>query len=212
MPVQAVAWDIDGTLVDSEPLHQEALMAVVVAHGVDLSDLLPDVFVGVSLPDVWKAIGDRFHADMRFEDFDRLVCDHYGANMQRLTAMPDVNRVMQALHERGIAQIAVSNSNRVVVDTNLRAIGAADHIVFSISLDDVPVGKPDPAPYRLGAARLGLPAETILAVEDSATGLASARAAGMKTALYCPGGRACGPADHLVTEMTAILDMLDADS
>jgi beta-phosphoglucomutase-like phosphatase (HAD superfamily) len=51
-----------------------------------------------------------------------------------------------------------------------------------------------------------------LAVEDSATGLASARAAGMKTALYCPGGRACGPADHLVTEMTAILDMLDADS
>lgn len=52
MPLQAVAWDIDGTLIDSEPLHQEALMAVVAAHGVDLSDLAPDAFVGVSLPDV----------------------------------------------------------------------------------------------------------------------------------------------------------------
>ncbi|MBW3096452.1 HAD family hydrolase [Pseudohoeflea coraliihabitans] len=212
MSVQAVAWDIDGTLVDSEPLHQEALMAVVATHGVDLSDLLPDAFVGVSLPDVWKVVGSRFPADMRFEDCDRMVCDHYRANMHRLTATPNVDRVMRILHERGIAQIAVSNSNRDVVDTNLRAIGVADLIDFSVSLDDVPVGKPDPAPYRLGAARLGLPAERILAVEDSATGLASARAAGMKSVLYCPDGRACGPADHLITEMIAILDMLDADS
>ena len=77
MPFQAMAWDIDGMLIDSEPLHQEALMAVVAAHGVDLSELTPNVFVGVSLPDAWRVVGDRFRADMRFEDCDRLVCDRY---------------------------------------------------------------------------------------------------------------------------------------
>ena len=58
MPFQEVAWDIDGTLIDSEPLHQEALMAVVAAHGVDLSEPAPDVFVGVSLP--WACLLKRY--------------------------------------------------------------------------------------------------------------------------------------------------------
>lgn len=125
--------------------------------------------------------------------------------------MPDIDRVMRALDELGIAQIAVSNSNRVVVDTNLNAIRAAKHITFSVSLDDFPVGKPDPAPYHLGAARLGVSAETILAVEDSATGLASARGRDEDGSSQ-PGGRACGPADYLVTEMMAILDIFDGDT
>ena len=56
----AVAWDVDGTLVDSEPLHLQALKAVCRAHGVDLSDFGPTPFVGVAAPQVWQALEPRF--------------------------------------------------------------------------------------------------------------------------------------------------------
>ena len=54
----AVAWDVDGTLVDSEPLHLQALQAVCRAHGVDLSDFGPAPFVGVAAPLGWGARGN----------------------------------------------------------------------------------------------------------------------------------------------------------
>ena len=57
---RAVAWDIDGTLVDSEPLHQRALQQTCAALGVDLSDLADDTFRGIHMHDVWEALKPRF--------------------------------------------------------------------------------------------------------------------------------------------------------
>ena len=57
---EAVVWDMDGTLIDSEPLHERVFYAVCRRHGVDLSDLDAGVFVGVHQYDVWNAVAHRF--------------------------------------------------------------------------------------------------------------------------------------------------------
>ena len=68
---RALAWDIDGTLIDSEPLHQRALVAASAALGADLSDLEPEPFRGVHAIDIWKALKPRFPAGSLFEHMDR---------------------------------------------------------------------------------------------------------------------------------------------
>ena len=67
-----------------------------------------------------------------------------------------------------------------MVDANLAALAILDLIDFSISLDDVSAGKPEPEPYLLAARRLGIPTAEIAAVEDSVAGATSARAAGLR--------------------------------
>src|SRR3984957_13538295 len=64
---RAVAWDIDGTLIDSEPLHQRAIVAASAALGVDLSDIESGAFRGVHALDIWQALGPRFPPGAKFE-------------------------------------------------------------------------------------------------------------------------------------------------
>ena len=109
-----------------------------------------------------------------------------------LVATPQARETIHALHARGVAQACVSNSGRNVVDANIAALGIGDLIAFSISLDDVAAGKPDPEPYRRAAQRLALAPRHVVAVEDSAAGAASARAAGLFVVRYDPRGERGG--------------------
>lgn len=83
----------------------------------------------------------------------------------------------------GVPQVCVSNSERLIVDTNLSALGIGGIVAFSISREDVLRGKPDPAPYLEACRRLGVTPARVLAVEDSDPGAWAAEAAGL--ALLC---------------------------
>ncbi|MBM3613500.1 MAG: HAD family hydrolase, partial [Alphaproteobacteria bacterium] len=118
---------------------------------------------------------------------DRII-DRYVDRVAATPPLEGVVAVMGIFADVGIRQVCVSNSGRRIVDANLAAIGVRDLIEFSISLDDVARGKPDPFPYAEAARRLGLPAAQMAAVEDSATGARSALGAGMHLIGIAPGG------------------------
>ncbi|MDE2395003.1 MAG: HAD family phosphatase [Burkholderiales bacterium] len=185
-PLAAVAWDVDGTLVDSEPLHLRALLAVCAAQGVSIADFGTTPFVGVSITEVWRRIGARFPGGPKQGEaaFYAAVSQAYLERVADLQPRAHAVAVVRALDAAGIAQCAVSNSNRATVMANLRQLGIAGAMACIVTLDDVSEPKPAAAPYRLACATLGLDTRRCLAVEDSASGLASARAAGLRTALY----------------------------
>lgn len=185
MSLVAIAWDIDGTLVDSEPLHHRALLAVCKnSHGVDLSDLPDQAFRGVQMSNVWLELRDRLPTSACEDDWLSAINSYYSDRRSELVAMPGAVQTIRTLKELGAQQVCVSNSGRLIVDANIDALGIRDCISFSICRDDVPVGKPDPYPYLKACRRLAVAPAQTLAVEDSQTGIRSARAAGLLVAGY----------------------------
>lgn len=182
MTLRGLAWDIDGTLVDSEPLHHRALIEVCLSHGLDLRGDPVDRFLGVHMQDVWAALAPDLPKGLSGEVWMDQIQQGYVQRADEVAHIPDAVAVIRALTKAGVPQVAVSNSGRQVVDANLAALGVRDLLVTSISLEDVSRGKPDPEPYLKGARALGLAPAEVLAVEDSATGARSALAAGMTVA------------------------------
>lgn len=211
MSIQAIAWDIDGTLVDSEPLHLRALLAVCEAHSVNIADLPYEHFIGVDLHNVWLELKTRFPADLTEQTWIQRLNSYYQVNAHHLKPVKHAQKTVREIACMGIPQVAVSNSNRIIVDTNLIALGISDLMEFSISLDDVQVGKPDPAPYLVAAKRLSLPPSTIVAIEDSSAGIRSARAAGIKVIGYGETTTDIESADIKVESLLDILSHVQAD-
>jgi len=194
---RAVAWDLDGTLIDSEGLHQRALIEASAAFGADLSDLPNEAFRGVHMRDVWTALRPRFPNGVERRTWLAAIERFYVSRAPALAAL-------------GVAQACVSNSGRAVVDANLEALGIRQTMAFSISLDDVSAGKPDPEPFREAARRFALPAAAVVAVEDSASGARSAREAGLYVVGYAPEGSALAGSDRSIAKLMEVMALFKA--
>lgn len=186
-PWKAVAWDIDGTLVDSEPLHYRALLAACGEHGLDLRGLPEATFIGMHLRDVWARLRPRLPETLAEAQFHGRIHHHYAAGAAGIGAIAGAVETIRALDALGVAQVCASNSGRAIVDANLAAIDMTALMRGTVSLDDVVEGKPAPEPYLRAARLIGTDPADILAVEDSLTGVRAARAAGMQVALLSHG-------------------------
>ena len=204
MTIRAVAWDIDGTLIDSEPLHHEALLAVCRSWQVDLSDVSEERFIGITMPAVWRLIADRMPPTLTESAWEAAILDYYAARSVGLSSTPGAVEAIENLAELGFEQACVSNSGRRIVDANILALGIKKHVAFSISVDDVQRGKPDPEPYATACAKLALPPRQVLAVEDSLTGLQSARSAGLVTVFFDPSRRTEAQADFIIPHLQLV--------
>jgi HAD superfamily hydrolase (TIGR01509 family) len=201
---RAVAWDLDGTLIDSEGLHQRALIESSAAFGADLSDLPPNAFRGVHMRDVWRTLKPRFPKGVERQAWLAEIERFYVARARSLAPSPGALEAVKALAALGVAQACVSNSGRAVVDANIDALGIRETMAFSISLDDVSAGKPDPEPYREAARRFALAPAAVVAVEDSAAGIRSARAAGLYVVGYAPKGSAFVGSDRTIAQLREV--------
>lgn len=179
-PIRAVLWDIDGTLLDSEPHHHSATLAVCRSHGYELSAEDGARFLGCGFPEFYASLDARSPMPVPFRAWVDAITDRYLEGIAGVTPREGAYALVAAFAGLGLRQACVSNSGRRVVEANLRAI-ALPHLEFAVSRDDVSNGKPDPEGYRLAAHRLGVPPEACAAIEDSPTGARAAKAAGMLT-------------------------------
>ncbi|SMH54349.1 haloacid dehalogenase superfamily, subfamily IA, variant 3 with third motif having DD or ED [Azospirillum lipoferum] len=179
-PIRAILWDIDGTLMDSEPWHHRAMIEVCRGYGHEVSEEECAASVGVAFRDYY----DRLHAIRPLPVTVARWADEinalYVARVAGVKPREGAFALVEGFAARGLDQACVSNSGRAVVDANLAAMGLP-HFRFSISRDDVANGKPHPEPYLRAAETLGLAPESCAVIEDSPTGARSARAAGMLT-------------------------------
>lgn len=205
MKFNAIAWDVDGTLVDSEPLHHRALLAGCHRFGLDLSHIPETRFYGVHINDVWLALRAELPEDLAQDLWLQAIEDYYHDHSSELVAIPGSRETIRRLAAKGIRQACVSNSCRRIVESNLEALGVREFINVVVTLDDVHCGKPSPEPYQQAIGAFGLPAAAVLAVEDSPTGVLSAQAAGMHVAFY----GASPVSERRVTEITSLTRILD---
>lgn len=182
---KAVFWDMDGTLVDSEPLHTEALEAGMRSFGLTPPPDLHDRVLGKTALQVYAFVCEEFGIAVPFEDWIGRKYLHYLPRAGTLRPRPGAVEIWRELDRLGVPQVVVSNSDRMIVDANLRAVGLTRHGLRTISRNDVRAGKPDPEPFLRAAWLVGVDPQDCAGIDDSVPGINGAVAAGM-LALFWP--------------------------
>jgi len=177
---RAVLWDIDGTLLLSESMHFRALRHAAGTEGVFVPDDFHHEIVGRSARVVYETARDRFGLSMTFDQWRHLKYGYYTAHAEEIEARPGALEAWRKFAELGLRQAVVSNSDRIVVNANIRVLGIEQPGFISVSMNDVLNGKPHPEPYQRGATLLGFEPHQCLAIEDSPTGARAALAAGTR--------------------------------
>lgn len=204
----AVLFDMDGTLVDSEPIWFSVLRAVVPDFGGDLPADAQHALHGYDRATSTTILQDRYGMTGEPATFWERVVERLTVELRHATAMPNAGVWVEATAEAGIPCAVVSNSPRAMVESSLDAMPWARHVPVRISVDDVPRGKPDPAIYLLAAERLGVDPSSTLVIEDSEAGARAGVAAGA-TCLFVTNGvvdpdRARAITPHVVRELPAL--------
>lgn len=176
---QAVLFDFDGVLVDSEPIHFECWREVLLPLGIHLDwAYYHSHFIGISdrkMAAELAAMADPpLTTDLVYAQYPRKTELFRGRMHERLPVAPGVVELLRNLNGYQIG--VVSSSIRAEVEPVLEKSGLLAYLQITICGNDVTKLKPDPEPYRTAAERLNV--ERVLVVEDSEAGIASGIAAG----------------------------------
>ena len=181
MPLPAaVLFDIDGTLVDTEPYWLEAEYALVESFGGSWDDAHAQHLVGNSLPVSAEYI--RVHGGVELdpvEIVDRLLDAVIRTAEQRMPWRPGAVELLAALRAQDVPCALVTMSYSSLADVVVKQLPAGSFAAV-VTGDQVTDGKPHPEAYLTAAARLGVDPARCVAIEDSPTGVASAEAAGCR--------------------------------
>lgn len=174
----AVVFDMDGVLVDGEPLHFRAINELLGEEGksISLEAYKPYMGTKAGWRDMAADIGLKLPADSYSGRYDDLILEQY---RNASVALPGAITLVRALQEANIPIAVCSSSRRTWVETCLEKIGILDAFDVTVTGGDVEHGKPAPDIYLLSAERLSLHPELCLAIEDAPAGIQSATAAGM---------------------------------
>jgi HAD superfamily hydrolase (TIGR01509 family) len=184
MTPKAVYWDMDGTLIDSEPLHDEALVSAMKSVGISPPPDLHERVLGIAAWPVYEMMRDEFGLTLPFDDWIRRKYDYYLEHAPRLKPRDGAMEIFRDLQRMGVVQAVVSNSDRLIVDANLKAVGIVEPGFKTVSRNDVAEGKPHAEPFLRAAWLTGIdPADTVV-MEDSSTGSWAGLAAGMRTIFW----------------------------
>jgi HAD superfamily hydrolase (TIGR01509 family) len=181
--IAAVIFDLDGVLVDSEPIHFRAANRVLARYGQSIDETHYRRYIGLGERATWTLWRDEHGIA---DTVDHLLAEHTAARLKEIAAgVPAVDPAVQLarrLHAAGMPLAIASSSIRAVIDALLHALALDAVFPIRISGEDanVRVSKPAPDIYLEAAARLGVAAERCLAIEDSGPGVCAAARAGMQ--------------------------------
>ena len=178
--LRGIVFDMDGVLIDSHPAHRLAWKSFLQSLGKEISDDELDFildgrkreeilkhFLGELAPEQIAAYGKQK---------DKLLDRHRDA----MQPIPGVIEFLDHLWEASIPTAMATSASRRRACGTLEELGLARYFPTIVTGDDVTTGKPDPAIYQLAAKRMQEAPECLVAVEDAASGVKSARAAGMR--------------------------------
>jgi HAD superfamily hydrolase (TIGR01509 family) len=204
--IQALIFDLDGVLVDSEHVWDEVREELASERGGRWHERAQADMMGMSSVEWSRYMRDVIGVRGTPEEIDAEVVARmrrrYEDQLPLIDGARDAVRRMSADFRLGLA----SSSNRPLIDAVLSAAGIADLFSATVSSEEVPRGKPAPDVYLEAARQLGVEARACAAIEDSGNGIAAAHAAGMRVIAlpnrcYPPPAEMLGLADLIVDSM-----------
>ncbi|MEO1089560.1 MAG: HAD family phosphatase [Pseudomonadota bacterium] len=207
----AILWDVDGTLVDSEPFHEAALIKALQSQDIEPPPGFHALVVGHSAEEIHAWCQEHLGLGLGLQAWLELKYETYFGTLDQLLARDGAVELFRRLERGGVHQAIVSNSDRLIVEANLRAVGISAPRRVVVSRNDVREGKPHAEPYQRAAWLLGVEPSRCIVVEDSPTGASAGVAAGMRTLFWpqdeveTPGGA------ERVADMAALTTILEGE-
>jgi HAD superfamily hydrolase (TIGR01509 family) len=201
--IEAVIFDLDGVLLDSESVWDEARRGYVEEHGGHWVDGATREMIGMSSGEWSRYLRERLGVDHPAGQIADEVADRVARIYRtRLPLLPGASEAVGQLAARWPLGLA-SSSNRKLIDLALEVSGLAASFDVTVSSEEVARGKPAPDVYLEVARRISVPAASCAAIEDSDNGILSASAAGMRVIAvpnreFPPGEAALAAADEVL--------------
>jgi len=177
-PGAGLLLDLDGTLVNSEPTHRAAFVTYFARRGWHVPTEMLHLFAGRRGAEVFAAVeGPWTGEDPMGLAHEVIACIDVEAYPP--APVPGAAEAIAGWRGAGLPVAVVTSATRAWTTVTLERLGVADLGVAQVTAELVDVGKPDPAPYRLGAEMLGVEAAACVAAEDTPAGLSAALGAGV---------------------------------
>ncbi len=181
--IAALLIDMDGTLIDSEPLHFRAHEQFLATVGIQVTEADLVGNIGKGDQTFYAELARRAGVPCDPAEWVRgkttMLMQIYREG--GLALRPGAKALLDAAIHAAIPRILVTNSAGAVATLALHAAGIAHQLTGRVCWEDTPAHKPDPMPYQVAAARLALPPSACVAIEDSPSGVRAAVAAGCRT-------------------------------
>jgi len=186
--IKAVIFDMDGTIVDSEPIYDQVNAEIYEKYGFNLSQEDYDRHMGANMRDIWTDILERHpvkeeFAHYKIEDFmeDHIHSSYQGlAEAEELELMPGVKDWFEFLKDHGYKMIIASSSYAPIIEHVYQRFGLEQYMEGYVDGNSIENGKPAPDIFLKAAAELGVKPENCLIIEDSENGVNGAHQAGAK--------------------------------
>ena len=205
-----IIFDMDGVLLDSEPMHQEIIYETFQLEGIPFDKAYIQTLTGMSAFPMWEKVK---HDAQRSESVEELIKFHRDYFFKRLPEVkvplvPHVKDVLEKFKNEGKHLSLASSSGRKLIDIFTQQTNIAHYFEVIMSGDDVQYSKPNPEIFLKVAQWYGLPAAQFTVIEDSTNGVKAAKSAGMQCVGFqnpLSGGQDLSQADLLIHSMQELL-------
>jgi HAD superfamily hydrolase (TIGR01509 family) len=184
--MEAVIFDMDGVLIDSEPLHFEVDQLVLRKLNIPEGKSYLERFVGYTNPAMWQIIKKEFSIESTIEeliDLQMTVKLSY-LEQSNYEAIEGIKELLEELKSFNVPIAIASSSPRIFIESVIKKIQIVDYFQDWISGEEVPKSKPEPDVFLKAAELLNVNPERCIVIEDSKSGTIAAKSAGMKCIGY----------------------------
>ncbi|MFC3787484.1 HAD family hydrolase [Paenibacillus sp. GCM10012307] len=212
-PIKAIIFDMDGVLIDSEPIYFEIERSSFTHFGADVSEEEHHTFVGVTLESMWQQVLDKKPLGCTLEE---ALSYHKGnvmrimSGFERLEPMPNVERWLSWLKSQGIPLAVASSSPKALIELIMDKTGLGAYFDAFVTGEEVAHGKPAPDIFLHAAGLLGVDPASCLIIEDSRNGVRAAKSAGMRCVGFQnpgSGNQDLSQADEVVSSYEQLLSI-----
>ncbi len=185
--IEAIIFDMDGVLVDSEPFHIEIENRLFKLNGIDVSDEEHLEYMGVATEVMWRKIAERHMLELTVEKLtqqSRTESIRYFSELTEIPVMPGLIDLLEELKQKKYPMAVASSSFPEIIEIILTKTGLRSYFQVVVSSEEAGKSKPEPDVFLLAARKLGIIPWNCLVVEDSFNGIKAAHAAQMSCVAY----------------------------
>lgn len=207
--MEAVIFDMDGVLIDSEPLHRLTDTTMLERLGIQVPEGYLDAYVGVTNPDMWKAVLAEFKINRNAQDVVNACLSLKLKLLKKGDYKPidGIPELLKELYKQDIPAIIASSSSSIFIKEVVKKLGIGRYIQTWVSGENLDKSKPEPDVFLKAAELLEVAPEKCVVIEDSANGVLAAKRAGMKCVGFrnpASGNQDVGKADLVVDKISEI--------